>query len=61
MSFIILGIKVRLGPHLYDNYFNNGVYPFGWTYKGRVIGLPFFTYDSDENYIMNNKFIGTSY
>ena len=47
----------QTGPHLYDNYFNNGVYPFGWTYKGRVVGVPFFTYDSELNYIVNNKFI----
>lgn len=30
-------------PHLYDNYFNSGVYPSGWTYQKKVIGLPFFT------------------
>ncbi|MDR5589349.1 capsule assembly Wzi family protein [Christiangramia sp. SM2212] len=47
----------KTGPHLYDNYFNNGVYPFGWTYKGRVIGSPFFTYHSEYNYIINNKFL----
>ena len=47
----------QTGPHLYDNYFNNGVYPFGWTYKGRVVGVPFFTYDPELNYIVNNKFI----
>ncbi|WP_298528384.1 capsule assembly Wzi family protein [uncultured Christiangramia sp.] len=46
----------QTGPFLYDNYFNNGVYPFGWTYKGSILGAPFFTYDSDLNYIVNNKF-----
>ncbi|WP_031428808.1 capsule assembly Wzi family protein [Flavimarina sp. Hel_I_48] len=24
-----------------DNYFNNSMYQSGWTYKGRIIGLPF--------------------
>jgi len=47
----------QTGPHLYDNYFNNGVYPFGWTYKGRVLGAAFFRYDPELNYIVNNKFI----
>ena len=30
-----------------DDYFNHGVYRSGWTYKQRVIGLPFFTVDQD--------------
>ena len=47
----------QTGPHLYDNYFNNDVYPFGWTYKGRTIGAPFFTYDQEVNQVINNIFI----
>ena len=31
------------GKHLWDNYFNNGIYKSGWTYNGQVIGVPFFT------------------
>ena len=30
-----------------DDYFNHGVYENGWTYKERVIGLPYFTTISD--------------
>ena len=45
------------GPHLYDNYFNSGIYPSGWTYKNRVLGVPFFTYNPHLNYIVNNKFM----
>ncbi len=45
----------QTGPHLFDNYFNNGVYSFGWTYKDKVIGVPFFTYSAEENYVINNK------
>ncbi len=48
----------------WDNYFNNGVYTSGWTYKGRVIGLPFFATDfyDDELYhggsiVDNNRII----
>jgi len=41
----------------WDNYFNNGVYTSGWTYEGRIIGLPFFTTDfyDDELYPGGNK------
>jgi len=46
----------QTGPHLYDNYFNHGVYPFGWTYKGMILGAPFFTYDPELNQVVNNKF-----
>lgn len=42
--------------HLWDNYFNNGVYSSGWTYHGRVIGSPFFTPAADGIGIINNKF-----
>ncbi|GHA46060.1 hypothetical protein GCM10007103_28910 [Salinimicrobium marinum] len=44
------------GFHKYDNYFNSNTYRSGWTYKNRVIGTPFFTGDSNENGIINNKF-----
>ncbi len=47
----------QTGPHLYDNYFDGGVYAFGWTYKGRIIGVPFFSYDSELNEVVNNKFL----
>ena len=53
-----------LGPHKFDNYFNNGVYRSGWTYEEKVIGTPFFTtnYYQDDYYngnvtIGNNSFI----
>ena len=29
----------------FDNYFNNTVYPDGWTYDGNIIGLPLFIVD----------------
>ena len=32
--------KITIGGT--DNYFNNGEYKSGWTYNGRVIGLPLF-------------------
>ena len=34
--------KVRIIVGGCDNYFNNGEYRSGWTYNGRVIGLPLF-------------------
>lgn len=40
-----------------DNYFNHHIYKSGWSYLDRVIGVPFFTYDSEANRIVNNKFI----
>ena len=40
-----------------QNYLNNGIYRSGWTYKERVIGSPFFTYNRDTDRIVNNKFI----
>lgn len=40
-----------------QNYFNNGTYQSGWTFKERVIGSPFFTYDREQDRIVNNKFI----
>lgn len=37
-------------PHLYDDYFNSGVYVSGWTYQQRVIGLPFLTTNYYDNF-----------
>ena len=37
-----------------DNYFNNGVYKSGWTYRGNTIGSPYFTPEPvDANGITN--------
>ncbi|WP_010228573.1 capsule assembly Wzi family protein [Gillisia marina] len=46
--------------HVWDNYFNNGIYRSGWTYENIIIGLPFFTlnnYGSDYPIIGNNRVI----
>jgi len=47
--------------HKWDNYFNNGMFQSGWTYKGDVIGMPFFTinqYGNDKKpSIGNNRII----
>jgi hypothetical protein len=47
-----------------DDYFNNGIYPFGWTYHNMVIGTPLITSpavlkvtNSGHEYIWNNKVI----
>lgn len=40
-----------------QDYLNNGTYRSGWTYKERVIGSPFFTYDRERDRIGNNKFM----
>ena len=37
------------------NYFRNSVYRSGWTYFGRVIGIPFITPDPEEPGIINNR------
>lgn len=39
-----------------DDYFNHHVYASGWAYKNRIIGAPFFLYDSDAQKVINNKF-----
>lgn len=39
-----------------DNYFGHGVYESSWTYYQQVIGAPFFTYDPEQELIVNNKF-----
>lgn len=46
----------------FDNYFNNGIYPEGWTYLGKGMGTPLMTLDSEtdlnaskEVYFDNNR------
>ncbi len=44
--------------HLWDNYFNNGIYKSGWTYNDQVIGVPFFTtnhYEGDATTTIGNN------
>jgi hypothetical protein len=46
-----------------DNYFNNGIYHFGWTYKNMTIGTPFITspiipIEGTSENIRNNKVTG---
>jgi hypothetical protein len=42
-----------------DNYFNNGIYPNGWSFHGRTIGTPLISsplYNSDGNiHFKNNR------
>ena len=43
-----------------DDYFNNGIYQFGWSYKGMTLGTPLITSPSllhgdQSDYIRNNK------
>ncbi len=44
-----------------DNYFNNGIYADDWSYNGRIIGSPFFTYvdgaADQSGSVINNRFI----
>lgn len=41
-----------------DNYLGHFMtYNSGWTYEGRILGAPFFTYDENEVMIVNNKFV----
>jgi hypothetical protein len=40
-----------------DNYFNNGIYPEGWSYMGKALGSPFITLDSETDlYLTNNTY-----
>ena len=46
-----------------DNYFNNGIYQFGWTYKNMTLGTPFITspiipVEGSGEHIRNNKVTG---
>ena len=46
------------GPHKNDAYFNNFLtYRSGWTYKSRIIGVPFFKYDENLNEVVNDRFL----
>lgn len=40
-----------------DNYYNNGIYLSGWTYKDRVLGNPLFLFDAENNLVVNNVFL----
>ena len=40
-----------------DNYYNNGIYLSGWTYKDRVLGNPLFLFDRENNLVVNNVFL----
>lgn len=44
-------------PHKNDFYFWNGIYRSGWTYQNRILGVPFFDFDSSLPQIVGNKFI----
>jgi len=47
-----------LSPHGQDQYFNNfQTYRSGWTYEKRILGAPFFQYDPERDYVINNKFM----
>lgn len=39
-----------------DNYFNHTQYRTGWAFKDHIMGAPFFTYDTETNRVVNNKF-----
>lgn len=40
-----------------DNYFNNYIYRDGWSYFGRLLGNPLFTYDPQTNKVINNRIV----
>jgi hypothetical protein len=49
---------------IHENYYNNGYYPIGWSYKGPGIGNPFISYsgsikeglpEAPSNYFTNNR------
>jgi len=39
----------RLNIRGFDNYFNNGIYPEGWTYMGKGMGTPLMTLDAETD------------
>lgn len=39
-----------------DDYFNHFRYKSGWAYEGKILGAPLFTYDIDNQRVINNKF-----
>jgi len=50
--------RYSTGPHKNDNYFNNILtYKSGWTYQRRILGLPFFDYDQDKDFISGSRFL----
>ncbi len=40
-----------------DNYFNNHLYQSGWTYKQRIIGLPFIMLDEERFRVAHNNIV----
>ncbi|MEN9363715.1 MAG: hypothetical protein RI903_1023 [Bacteroidota bacterium] len=53
---------VRINIRGFDNYFNNGIYPEGWSYMGKGLGSPLMTLDSEtglnptfNTYFDNNR------
>lgn len=40
------------------NYYNNGIYQSGWTYEGKVLGLPLLGYSPEINRVSNNILVG---
>ncbi|WBL26014.1 capsule assembly Wzi family protein [Zunongwangia sp. HGR-M22] len=62
-EFIYTKNQSQTAPHLWDNYFNHGVYSSGWTYQQNVIGVPFITntylsdYGGDFVTVGNNRLI----
>ena len=43
------------GVDVNDNYFNHGTYRSGWSYQGRSLGIPFFTFDPGLPGFKNNR------
>lgn len=39
------------------NFYNHGIYTDGWSYNGRLMGNPLFTYNPDKNEVINNVMI----
>ena len=39
-----------------DNYLNNRIHSWSWTFNNRVMGSPLFTFDENRREIINNKF-----
>jgi len=62
-SYPIPGSEYHIGGGN-DNYFNNSIYQFGWTYKDMTIGTPFMSSPAilaggvPNDYIRNNKVTG---
>lgn len=39
------------------NFYNNGIYKDGWSYEGRLMGNPLFTYSPEDSEVINNVII----